>query len=160
MLSCGEILGAFHHVSPTDRDQLRIDLLGDEAMKSSAIEGEMLDRSSVQSSLRRHLGLSPGSYASKPREQGMAEMMVDVYSTCAEPLSHETLFRWHAMLLSHDRRLDQVGAYRRHGDAMQIVSGRFDRPTIHFEAPPSDRVPREMDRYVQWFNSTAPGGAD
>jgi len=157
LLSSGEILGAVHHVSPSERDQLRIDLLSEEAMKTSAIEGEMLDRQSVQSSLRRQLGLSPDSYPTKPREQGVAEMMVDVYSTYAEPLTHETLFRWHGMLLSHDRRLGTIGAYRRHKDAMQIVSGRIDRPVVHFEAPPSAQVPDEMDRYVDWFNVTAPG---
>ncbi|SFN62272.1 Fic family protein [Roseovarius lutimaris] len=157
LLSSGEILGAVHHVSPSERDQLRIDLLSEEAMKTSAIEGEMLDRQSVQSSLRRQLGLSPDSYPTKPREQGVAEMMVDVYSTYAEPLTHETLFRWHSMLLSHDRRLGTIGAYRQHEDAMQIVSGRIDRPVVHFEAPPSAQVPDEMDRYVDWFNVTAPG---
>ncbi|WP_299852696.1 Fic family protein [uncultured Roseovarius sp.] len=160
LLSSGEILGAVHHVSPSERDQLRIDLLSDEAMKTSAIEGEMLDRLSVQSSLRRHLGLEPDNYPAKPREQGVAEMMVDVYSTYAKPLTHETLFRWHEMLLSHDQRLETIGAYRRHEDAMQIVSGRHDRPTVHFEAPPSDHVPDEMERYVEWFNGTAPDAAN
>ncbi len=154
LMSSGEVLGAVHHVSPSERDQLRIDLLSDEAMKTSAIEGEMLDRRSVQSSLRRHLGLEPDSYPNKPREQGVAEMMVDVYSTFAEPLGHGTLFRWHEMLLSFDKRLEAIGSYRRHEDAMQIVSGRVDRPVIHFEAPPSTQVPDEMDRYVDWFNRT------
>ncbi|MFK7877046.1 MAG: Fic family protein [Paracoccaceae bacterium] len=156
LLSSGEILGAVHHVSPSERDQLRIDLLSDEAMQTSAIEGEILDRQSVQSSLRRQLGLSPDSYPTKPREQGVAEMMVDVYSTYAEPLKHETLFRWHSMLLSHDRRLESVGTYRAHKDAMQIVSGRVDRPTVHFEAPPSAQIPGEMDGYLDWFSRTAP----
>ena len=89
LLSSGEILGAVHHVSPSERDQLRIDLLSDEAVKTSAIEGEMLDRLSVQSSLRRQLGLAPDNYPNKPREEGVAEMMVDVYSTYAEALTHE-----------------------------------------------------------------------
>lgn len=160
LLSSGEILGAVHHVGPSESDLLRIDLLSDEAMKTSAIEGEALDRLSVQSSLRRHLGLSPDNYPNKPREQGVAEMMVDVYSTFAEPLTHETLFRWHEMLLSHDRRLDMIGAYRQHEDAMQIVSGRIDRPVVHFEAPLSAQVPGEMDKYVNWFNRTAPNATD
>ncbi len=129
-------------------------------MKTSAIEGEMLDRLSVRSSLRRQLGLAPDKYPSKPRERGVAEMMVDVYSTYAEPLTHETLFRWHEMLLSHDRRLEAVGAYRQHEDAMQIVSGRIDRPVVHVEAPSSAQVPDEMDRYVDWFNKTAPGAEE
>jgi Fic family protein len=157
LLSSGEILGAVRHVNPAEQDQLRIDLLSDEAMKTSAIEGEMLDRLSVQSSLRRHLGLEPDSYPNKPREQGVAQMMVDVYATYAAPLTHETLFGWHDMLLSFDKRLDAVGAYRQHADAMQIVSGRADRPLVHFEAPPSAQVPEEMDQYLAWFNRTGPG---
>ncbi|EBA07933.1 hypothetical protein SSE37_01730 [Sagittula stellata E-37] len=63
------------------------------------------------------------------------------------------------MLLSHDRRLETIGAYRQHAEAMQIVSGRLDRPPIHFEAPPSERVMPEMERYADWFNKTGPGGA-
>lgn len=85
-------------------------------------------------------------------------MMVDVYSTFAEPLSHLTLHRWHGMLMAHDRQLQVVGAYRKHDDAMQIVSGRVDRPTVHFEAPPSLRVQDEMNAFVAWFNRTAPEG--
>jgi Fic family protein len=160
LLSSGEILGAVHHVSQPEREQLHIELLSEEAMQTSAIEGEILDRLSVQSSLRRHLGLDPDSYPAKPREQGVAEMMVDVYSSFADPLSHETLYRWHRMLLSHDRRLETIGAYRHHAEAMQIVSGRLDRPTIHFEAPPSTQVVPEMERYTDWFNETGPRGAE
>lgn len=86
LLSSGEIPGAVRHVSPSEHDQLRADLLSDEATKASAIEGEMLDRLSVQFSLRQ-LGLSPDRCPAKPREQGVAEMTVDVYSTYAEPLT-------------------------------------------------------------------------
>ena len=156
LLSSGEILGAVRHVTGEERDQLRIELLSEEAMRTSAIEGEVLDRSSVQSSLRRQFGLTADGAPSRPREQGIAEMMVDVYSNYAASLTHDTLCRWHGMLLSHDRGLETIGAYRRHDDAMQIVSGRIDRPTVHFEAPPSAQVQGEMDVFVEWFNCTAP----
>ena len=159
LLSSGEILGAIRHVTGEERDWLRIELLSEEAMRTSAIEGEVLDRSSVQSSLRRQFGLTADSAPSKPREKGIAEMMVDVYSNYAEPLSDDTLCRWHGMLLSHDRGIEAIGAYRRHDDAMQIVSGRIDRPTVHFEAPPSAQVQGEMDGFVDWFNRTAPEGS-
>ncbi len=158
LLSAGEILGAVRHVGGEERDRLRIELLSEEAIRTSAIEGEILDRLSVQSALRRQLGLAPDSYPLKPREEGIAEMMVDVYSGYAAPLDRATLFRWHGMLLAHDRNLGTVGAYRRHDDAMQIVSGRMDRPTVHFEAPPSVKVPEEMRAFVGWFNRTAPDG--
>jgi len=84
---------------------------------------------------------------------------VDVYSAFAAPLDHQTLFRWHSMLLAHDQKLETVGGYRRHDDAMQIVSGRLDRPTVHFEAPPSARVPGELQAFIDWFNQTAPDGS-
>ena len=154
LLESGHILGATSHVSGDDRTQLQIELLSEEAMRTSAIEGEVLDRQSVQSSLRRHLGLSVDQYPSKPREQGVAEMMVGVYSGYDADLSHAELFGWHSMLLSHDRRLETVGGYRQHAEPMQIVSGRIDRPTVHFQAPPSDQVPAEMQRYVDWFNGS------
>ena len=157
LMSFGEILGAVRHVSSSDRDQLHIELLSDEAIQTSAIEGETLDRLSVQSSLRRHLGLGADSYPAMPREQGVAEMMIDIYSNFSSALEHQTLYQWHSMLLSHDRRLETIGGYREHADAMQIVSGRYDRPTVHFEAPPSNQVMMEMEGYVNWFNRTAPG---
>jgi len=158
LLSSGEILGAVRHVGGEERDRLRIELLSEEAMRTSAIEGETLDRFSVQSSLRRHFGLATDNYPLKPREQGIAEMMVDVYSGFSAPLDHETLWRWHAMLLSHDRGLETVGAYRRHDEAMQIVSGGAQRPKVHFEAPPSASVPTEMAGFIDWFNRTGPEG--
>lgn len=158
LLSSGEILGAVRHLTGDERDRLRIELLSEEAMRTSAIEGEVLDRSSVQSSLRRQFGLTVDGAPAKPREQGIAELMVDVYSSYAASLTHDTLWRWHGMLLSHDRGLETVGDYRRHDDAMQIVSGRIDRPTVHFAAPPSTQVRGEMDGFVEWFNRTAPDG--
>jgi Fic family protein len=158
LLSSGEILGAVRHVGRDERDRLRIELLSEEAMRTSAIEGEVLDRLSVQSSLRRQFGLTPDNYPMKPREQGISQMTVDVYSAFGAPLDHQTLFLWHSMLLAHDQKLETIGGYRRHDDAMQIVSGRLDRPTVHFEAPPSSRVQGEMQTFVDWFNQTAPDG--
>lgn len=158
LLSSGEVLGAVRHMGQGDRTQLQIELLGEEALRTSAIEGEMLDRLSVQSSLRRHLGLTPDAYPEKAREQGIAAMMVDVYETWSAALDPQTLFRWHDMLLSHDRTLSTVGGYRTHPEAMQIVSGSAGRPKVHYEAPPSARVPAEMEALIAWFNHTAPGG--
>ncbi len=155
LLSSGEVIGAVRHIDPDDRDRLRIELLSDEAIKTSAIEGETLDRLSVQSSLRRQLGLDTDRRSVQPREHGIAEMTVDVYGTYALPLDDATLFRWHTMLMAGSRHLESIGAYRSHSDAMQIVSGQLDRPTIHFEAPPSAQVPEEMHEFISWFNASA-----
>lgn len=159
LLSSGEVIGAVRHIHPQQRDLLRIELLSDEAIKTSAIEGETLDRLSVQSSLRRQLGLDTNRRSVQPREHGIAEMMIDVYGTYASSLDDATLFRWHQMLMQGNRHLETIGAYRTHTDAMQIVSGQLERPTIHFEAPPSEQVPGETGRFIAWFNETAPNGS-
>jgi Fic family protein len=85
-------------------------------------------------------------------------MMVDLYQTFDQPLTHEMLHRWHRMLMKGRTDIRDLGRYRTHEDVMQVVSGRLDRPKVHFEAPPSVAVPKEMDRFVEWFNRTAPGG--
>ncbi|MQB40292.1 Fic family protein [Rhizobium sp. ICMP 5592] len=156
--SSGEVIGAVRHISDEERNLLRIELLSDEAVKTSEIEGEMLDRLSVQSSLRRQFGLDVNNRPIKPQERGIAEMMVDVYDTWPTTLDHETLFRWRSMLMTGNRHIGTIGGYRIHDDAMQIVSGRLDNPTIHYEAPPSRQMPAEMAAYIEWFNRSAPKG--
>lgn len=160
LIASGEIIGAVRHVNADEQDLLRIELLSEEAIKTSQIEGEVLDRNSVQSSLQRQFGLRADTTAARPQERGIAEMMVDVYSTYSTPLAHDTLFRWHGMLMVGNRNIETIGAYRTHSDAMQIVSGQPHDPTVHFEAPPSAVVPREMGAYVDWFNQSAPGAAN
>lgn len=158
LLQYGEFIGACKHMDADDREMLRIELVGEEAIKTSEIEGEILNRDSVQSSLRHQFGLDAEAPGVRPAERGVSRMMVDLYRGFAEPLTDQTLFEWHKMLLSHDRGIDVAGGYRTHAQAMQVVSGLLHRPTAHFEAPPSSRVPDEMKRFVAWFNDTAPRG--
>ncbi|TCN16667.1 Fic family protein [Sinorhizobium americanum] len=158
LLTSGEVIGAVRHVNDDDRNLLRIELLSDEAVKTSEIEGEMLDRLSIQSSLCGQLGLDANARPVRPQERGIAEMMIDIYDTWFAPLDHQTLFRWHRMLMMGNRHIGVIGGYRPHGDAMQIVSGHHDKPIIHFEAPPSRQVPGEMTSYVEWFNKSSPKG--
>ena len=154
----GVFLGAFLHVSEEEKLCLSIDLMITEALKTSEIEGEILNRESVQSSIRRHLGLTTDRRSVNPAEAGVAEMMVDLYHSFRKPLSHKMLLAWQAMILNGRRDVEQIGAYRKHDDPMQVVSGRLDNPKVHFEAPPSKCIPKEMDRFIDWFNSSASGG--
>src|SRR5579871_2913035 len=158
--SAGVLLGIVKHLDADASEKLRIELITNEALQTSAIEGEILDRESVQSSLRRHFGLQADTRQVPPAEQGISEMMVDLYRSFAEPLSHESLFRCHRMLTKGRTDLKDVGQYRTHQESMQVVSGRLDLPTVHFEAPPSAAVPGEMDRFVEWFNRSVPGGSE
>lgn len=154
----GELLGVLRHIDQDDQALLRIEVLSDEAVKTSAIEGELLDRSSVQSSLKRQFGLDPGSKRISPAERGIAEMTFDLYQHFADPLDHGTMFSWHRTLMAGRPGIDLLGGYRTHVEPMQIVSGEIGSPRVHFEAPPSPRVAAEMDAFVQWFNAAGPAG--
>jgi len=158
LLHSGEFIGAFKHISADGRDTLKIELISDEALKTSEIEGEILDRDSVQSSLRQQFGLGSDQRHIPPAERGVAEMMVNLYRTFGEPLTHQTMFAWHKMLMSGQEHIRVTGGYRTHSDPMQVVSGGIHNPKVHFEAPPSSRMKDEMDAYVTWFNDTAPNG--
>ena len=94
-----------------------------EAVTTSEIEGEILDRASVQSSLRKQLGLATDKRRVRPAERGMAEMMADLYRSFAEPLTEEMLFCWHRMVMSGSRNLKDVGCYRPGAEPMQVISG-------------------------------------
>jgi Fic family protein len=130
-----------------------------EAIDTSAIEGETLDRDSVQSSIRRHLGLAGDQRRVKPAEAGIAEMMVDLYERVTEPLDRGTLDRWHRYVVNGRTDLADIGRYRGGGDPMQIVSGPAHRPKIHFEAPPAARVEEEMAGFLTWIERSRSGGS-
>jgi Fic family protein len=148
------------HLEPGDQEQLTIEAMSTEAVTTSEIEGEMLDRASVQSSIRRQLGLAADKRRIGPAEQGIAEMMVDLYRNFAAALSSETLFAWHRMITHGRRDLKDIGRYRTEPTPMQVVSGAINRPDVHFEAPSLRDVPRQMARFIKWFNRTAHGGRE
>ena len=148
----GTFVGVLKHINDEQRADILIELLSAEALKTSAIEGEILNRESVQSSIKRNLGLTVDKRKVTAAEYGISEMMVDLYLNFNEKLSHQNLFDWHKMLTNGRRDLLDIGKYRTHLDPMQIVSGRVDKPNIHFEAPPSAIVETEMEQFVYWFN--------
>jgi Fic family protein len=158
LLHSGEFIGAFKHVGQNDRDMLRIELISEEALKTSEIEGEILNRDSVQSSLRHQFGIDEAQPDVPAAEHGIAQMMVDLYRTFADPLTDQTMFGWHNMLLNGDKSIRVIGRYRTHADPMQVISDPLAKRKVHFEAPPSDRMSQEMTSFVAWFNETAPGG--
>lgn len=155
LLGAGALAGSWKHLAESERDALRIDLLSREALETSAIEGEVLDRDSVQSSLRRAFGLT-APLRPRPAESGIAELMVEIFRKYADPVTHETLWRWHRLVCRGRDDLADLGGYRTHAEAMQVVSGRLDRPTVHFEAPPSVQMLPEMTRFLDWL--AASGG--
>lgn len=154
----GVFLGTEKHLNKGDKTSLIIEVMSEEALKTSEIEGELLNRESVQSSIRRNFGLDFEDRKITSAEQGIGEMVHDLYETYEEPLTHECLYRWHKMLMKGNREIDVIGSYRTHEEAMRVISGRVDEPTVHFEAPPSAQMNFEMERFLAWFNETGDEG--
>jgi Fic family protein len=137
----GQLMGMAGSVGNSLSAQTELDALLQNIVTSSAIEGEQLNVGSVRSSLARRLGLElPDGDKVSQRSEGLAQLMLDATRRFAEPLTLERLLEWHRWLFPDQEsdftaRSMHVGALR--GDEpMQVVSGRLDRPTVHFEAPP------------------------
>lgn len=160
LLGAGVGLGATKHLGAEESNLLIVEAMSGEALTTSEIEGEILNRASVQSSIRRQLGLAADQRRIPPAEQGISELMVDLYRSTAEPVSEQMLFRWHGMLTLGRRDLIDIGRFRASAEPMQVVSGAMGAEKLHFEAPPSSRVPTEMSRWIAWFNRTGPRSSE
>ena len=124
----GVMIGSFRHLDDSSRETLVVDIMSVDALATSEIEGEVLDRDSVQSSIRRQLGLAGDRRRVGAAEAGIAEMMVSLYRSLADPLDHDRLHAWHRMVMNGRSDLEAVGRYRTHGEPMQIVSGAVYAP--------------------------------
>ncbi len=135
-------------------------VLTEETLKSSAIEGIVLNPENVRSSLALRLGLNVGGLKNhKDRTaDGIVQMMLDATQNFEKPLTKDRLFEWHAHLFSELRRTAdgfRVGAWRddRRGP-MQVVSGPVGRLTVHYVAPAAHQLDREINRLLKWLRSS------
>jgi len=156
----GKLLGRMESLGFAHQAEAVLETLTEDVVKSSEIEGEVFDRAQVRSSVARRLGMDVGGLKAADRDvEGVVEMMLDATQRYAEPLTAERLFDWHAALFPTGRsgmRRIAVGAWR--DDAlgpMQVVSGPYGRERVHFEAPPANRLDREMAGFLDWFNHPA-----
>ena len=159
LLKSGQSSGRFSGITEAKKDQLLVDILLSEAIKTSAIEGEFLSRVDVMSSLKKNLGIHDEQprLVKDHRAKGIAKLMVAVRQTWSEQLNESILFSWHEMLMEGNRYI-QAGKWRTGSEPMQVVSGALGKEIVHFEAPPSVQVPEEMNRFIAWFNATSPDG--
>jgi len=154
----GLLLGRLADVGASTRDQASLLALTDDVVKTSEIEGEHLDVASVRSSIARRLGVDIGVLAPVDRHvEGVVEMVLDATANCGQAVTEERLFGWHAALFptgySGMARI-KVAAWRDDATGpMQVISGPVGRQKIHFEAPPADRLPSEMARFLDWLNA-------
>lgn len=154
----GLITGKLSHLSEQLQTDTLINLMVEEAIKTSEIEGEKINRPDVRSSIKNKLGLNPNFVpVHDKRADGIAELMLDVRNTFNESLTDIKLFEWHIMLFSSSYYSNlRIGTWRTDEEAMQIVSGYHDKWKVHFEAPPANMLPEEMKQFLHWFNNTAP----
>lgn len=152
-LQQGRLLGAANAVANDCGAQYSLDTFLQNILTSSAIESEPLNAASVRSSLARRLGLADTGHASA-RSEGLAELMLDATQGHELPLSMARLFEWHAWLFAEQSALSSVAigvGHLRGDEPMQVVSGRLDRPTVHFEAPPRANLERQVEAFLAWF---------
>lgn len=160
-LAQGALLGRTQGSDAELQAEFNLDALLRNIVDSSAIEGEQLNVASVRSSLARRLGLDAGNARPDAGSEGLARIMCDATGNLASPLTEARLKQWHAWLFANDRASDDslLGRHIRIGDwrgpePMQVVSGRVDRPRVHFEAPPRDELEPRLAEFVAWFNAS------
>ncbi len=129
----------------------------EDALKTSAIEGEKLELESIRSSVAKRLGLSAAGLSTKQiNVEGVVDMLVDATHNYSAPLTVVRLKGWQAGLFpSGHSGIHKiiVGEWREPGEPMRVVSGKMGKEKVHFEAPPAENVPTEMKRFITWFNS-------
>ncbi|HTJ64974.1 MAG TPA: Fic family protein [Alphaproteobacteria bacterium] len=156
----GRLIGRMEALGFQFRAEAVLQTLTEDVLTSSAIEGEVLDKEQVRSSLARRLGMDIGGLILADRNvEGVVELMLDATQNYAEPLTKERLFAWHAALFPTGRSgmsKITVGAWRTDSSGpMQVVSGPMGKEKVHFEAPKADRLDREMRAFLDWLDRDA-----
>jgi Fic family protein len=150
----GRLIGRMHALGFPLREDAVLKTLTEDVLKSSEIEGEILDKDEVRSSIARRLGMEAGALPPVDRHvERVVEMTLDATQKFNEPLTDERLFGWHAALFPTGRSGMSkiiVGAWRK--GPMQVISGAFGREKIHYEAPAASRLDAEMKSFLDWFN--------
>ena len=153
----GRLIGRMEALGFKLQAEANLETLTEEVIKSSEIEGETLDKDQVRSSIGRRLGMDIGALT--PAEcnvEGVVEMMLDATQKFGSPLTAERLYAWHSALFptGHSGSVKiTVGAWRDDKTGpMQAVSGPMGKEWVHYEAPSAERLPGEMQKFLDWFN--------
>ena len=150
----GEVNGLIQGLPDMLKQETLLQLMLSEAVKTSEIEGEYLSREDVMSSIRNNLGLNDTPvYVKDQRASGVAQLMVEARKGFQQPLTLDMLKDWHRLLFANVASRVNPGEWRQGDAPMQVVSGAYGREIVHYEAPPSARVPEEMERFAGWYNS-------
>lgn len=154
----GELAGRMQSLGFELKNEALLESLSEEVIKSSEIEGEILDREQVRSSVARRLGMEISGLVESDRNvDGVVEMLLDATQKFDNELTEDRLFGWHSSLFPSGRSgmyKIVVGQWRNDSSGpMQVVSGAMGKEKVHFEAPSSKLVPKEMKLFLDWFNN-------
>jgi Fic family protein len=154
----GRLTGRMEALGFNLKAEANLETLTEEVVKSSEIEGEILNRDQVHSSLAWRLGIDIGALTPADRDvEGIVEMMLDATTKYDEPLAPERLFGWHAALFPTGRSGIAkiiVGAWRNDASGpRQVVSGPMGRERVHYQAPAAAKLGQEMTAFIDWFNN-------
>ena len=154
----GHLLGRLQDIGMGLRDQATLQVLTEDVLKTSEIEGERLDPEAVRSSVARRLGVDVGALAPADRHvDGVVDMVMDATSHFDRPLTEKRLLGWHAALFPTGYSgMNKINTGHWRDDAsgpMQVVSGPIGREKVHYEAPPADQLTAQMSDFLHWFNT-------
>ena len=157
----GRLLGQMQAQGFAFQEEAVLVTLTEDVLKSSEIEGEILDKDQVRSSIARRLGMDIGGLVPSDRSvEGVVEMMLDATQNYQTALRLDRLFGWHAALFPTGRSgmsKITVGDWRTAASGpMQVISGPFGKERVHYEAPAADLLPFLMDGFLEWFNASQP----
>jgi Fic family protein len=149
----GAVDGLLAGLNNEQKQETLLEMLIEEAIKTSEIEGEYMSREDVMSSIKNNLGILQSPEVKDKRASGVAKLMVEVNQNTAIALTTDLLCHWHQLLMEHNPKVNP--GFWRHGEApMQIVSGAYGREVVHYEAPPSAIIATEMERFISWYNNS------
>lgn len=152
MLKAGELKGIISALPDAISSETIIQIIVSEAVKTSEIEGEIINRIDVMSSIRKNLGLDISKEPKDKNAIGLSQMLIDVRKTYNLLLTESKILEWHKLLMGHNTKIN-AGQWRKSTAPMQIISGSSSAPTIHFEAPASKLVPKQMKQFISWYNN-------
>ena len=152
----GRLVGLMLALGFETQTSSSLEVLTEDVLRNSEIEGLILNKNQVRSSVARHLGIDLSDAVQTDRySEGVVQILMDAVQHADERLTEERLFNWHAALFPTGRSgitPITVATYRSGDEPMCVVSGAMGKERIHYEAPPSNKVAEEMSRFLQWFN--------
>ena len=129
-----------------------LEMLIEEAIETSKIEGEYMSRDDVMSSIKQNFGIQQDYVVKDKGAAGVAKLMVEVNQNTSTPLTLDLICHWHQVLMVHNQKLN-AGKWRQSEEPMQVVSGAYGGEMVHYEAPPAADVPAEMEKFITWYHS-------